>query len=113
MRQRGNVTLRNQTGEPAPGCDRPLLSPQTLGSAVGHFTQSAFHFNATQVLTGTSAGKVVVWDVERKPGLAEEPQDRLHGMQATKLVPLQEESLTVLVVLERCGDAAVCTVQSL
>uniref|UniRef100_A0A8C2UFW3 Cilia- and flagella-associated protein 251 n=1 Tax=Coturnix japonica TaxID=93934 RepID=A0A8C2UFW3_COTJA len=88
--------------KPAPGCDRPLLSPQTLGSAVGHFTQSAFHFNATQVLTGTSAGKVVVWDVERKPGLPEEPQDRLHGMKAIKLVPLQEESLTVLVVLESC-----------
>uniref|UniRef100_A0A803YMV6 Cilia- and flagella-associated protein 251 n=1 Tax=Meleagris gallopavo TaxID=9103 RepID=A0A803YMV6_MELGA len=79
----------------------PPLTKQTFGSTVGHFTQSAFHFNATQVLTGTSAGKVVVWDVERKRGLAKEPQGRLRGMKATKLVPMQEESLTVLLVLER------------
>uniref|UniRef100_A0A8C9L5U7 Cilia- and flagella-associated protein 251 n=1 Tax=Pavo cristatus TaxID=9049 RepID=A0A8C9L5U7_PAVCR len=90
------------TGEPAPSTDPPLLSRQTFGSAVGHFTQSAFHFNATQALTGTSAGKVVVWDVERKRGLAKEPQGRLHGMKATKLVPMQEESLTVLMALESC-----------
>lgn len=81
--------------------DPPLLSPQTFGSAVGHFTQSAFHLDATRALTGTSAGKVVVWDVERKRGLAKEPQGGLHGMKATKLVPLQEESVTVLMVLER------------
>ncbi|XP_072207169.1 cilia- and flagella-associated protein 251 isoform X3 [Excalfactoria chinensis] len=77
----------------------PPLTKQTFGSAVGHLTQSAFHFNATQALTGTSAGKVVVWDVERKWGPAE---GRLRGVKATKLVPLQEESLTVLVVLESC-----------
>lgn len=80
----------------------PTLTRQTFGSAVGHFTQSAFHFDATRALTGTSAGKVVVWDVERKRGLAKEPQGRLHGMKATKLVPLQEESVTVLMVLESC-----------
>ncbi|XP_042721751.1 cilia- and flagella-associated protein 251 [Lagopus leucura] len=80
----------------------PSLTKQTFGSAAGHFTQSAFHFNATQVLTGTSAGKVVVWDVERKRELDKEPQGRVHGMKATKLVPMQEESLTALMVLESC-----------
>lgn len=53
------------------------------------------------MLTGTSAGKVVVWDVERKRELDKEPQGRVHGMKATKLVPMQEESLTALMVLER------------
>ncbi|XP_021268976.1 cilia- and flagella-associated protein 251 isoform X2 [Numida meleagris] len=80
----------------------PPLTKQTFGSAVGHFTQSAFHFNATQALTGTSAGKVAVWGVERERGPAKEPRGRLHGMKATKLVPMQEESLTVLMVLESC-----------
>ncbi|XP_048820406.1 cilia- and flagella-associated protein 251 [Lagopus muta] len=80
----------------------PSLTKQTFGSAAGHFTQSAFHFNATQVLTGTSAGKVVVWDVERKRELDKEPEGRVHGMKATKLVPMQEESLTALMVLESC-----------
>ncbi|KFV17289.1 WD repeat-containing protein 66, partial [Tauraco erythrolophus] len=40
----------------------PLLSTQTFNSVVGRFSQSVFHFNNSQALTGTSAGKLVVWD---------------------------------------------------
>ncbi|XP_065594798.1 cilia- and flagella-associated protein 251 [Cyrtonyx montezumae] len=80
----------------------PPLTKQTFGSTVGRFTQSAFHANTTQALTGTSAGKVVVWDVERKRGPTKGQQGRLRGMTATKLVPMQEESLTVLMVMESC-----------
>ncbi|NXL92783.1 CF251 protein, partial [Alectura lathami] len=80
----------------------PLLSPQTFGSAVGRFTQSAFHFNATQALTATSAGKLMVWDTACPRSLAKEARGRMHGVRATKVVPMQEESLTVLVVLESC-----------
>ncbi|OXB64130.1 hypothetical protein ASZ78_002060 [Callipepla squamata] len=80
----------------------PPLTKETFGSTVGHFTQSAFHPNTAQALTGTSAGKVVVWDVERKWGPTEGQQGRLRGMTATKLVPVQEESLTVLMVMESC-----------
>ncbi|OXB84930.1 UNVERIFIED_CONTAM: hypothetical protein H355_016052 [Colinus virginianus] len=80
----------------------PPLTKETFGSTVGHFTQSAFHPNTARALTGTSAGKVVVWDVERKWGPTEGQQGRLRGMTATKLVPVQEESLTVLMVMESC-----------
>ncbi|NXC42401.1 CF251 protein, partial [Penelope pileata] len=80
----------------------PLFSLQTFDSLVGHFAQSAFHFNATQALTGTSAGKLVLWDTACPHSLTKETQGRPHGMRATKLVPMQEESLTVLMVLESC-----------
>lgn len=77
------------------------LSLQTFNSVVGHFSQSAFHFNNMQALTGTSAGKLVLWDMARAPSLSEEAQVQPHSTKATKLVPMQRSSITVLMVLER------------
>ncbi|NXS53171.1 CF251 protein, partial [Brachypteracias leptosomus] len=75
------------------------LSLQTFSSLVGHFSQSVFHFNNSQALTGTSAGKLVVWD---RVDTSKEPRTKPHSMRATNLVPVQKEGLTVLKVLESC-----------
>ncbi|NWZ43661.1 CF251 protein, partial [Brachypodius atriceps] len=79
-----------------------LLSPQTFKCLVGQFSQSVFHFNNTQVLTGTSAGKLVVWDMDNPRTLPEELPPKPHGVTATKVVSMQKEGLTVLKVLESC-----------
>lgn len=68
---------------------------------MGQFSQSVFHVNNTQALTGTSAGKLVVWDMDNPRTLPEELPAKPHGVTATKVVSLQKESLTVLTVLER------------
>ncbi|KAI6076169.1 Cilia- and flagella-associated protein 251 isoform X1 [Aix galericulata] len=80
----------------------PPLTKQTFNNVVGHFSQSTFHFNNTQALTGTSAGKLVVWDTARALSLSEEAQVQPHSTKATKLVPMQRSSITVLMVLESC-----------
>ncbi|NXU55191.1 CF251 protein, partial [Turnix velox] len=74
----------------------------SLRGAVGHFSQSVFHFNNSQALTCTSAGKLVVWDRVSPCSSSEEPQVNLHSMKAAKLVPLQKDSLTVLLLFESC-----------
>ncbi|OPJ75031.1 WD repeat-containing protein 66 isoform A [Patagioenas fasciata monilis] len=79
----------------------PLLNSETFGTVVGHFSQSAFHFNNSQALTGTSAGKLAVWDAADPYSPSREPQAKPHSRKATKLVPLQKDSLTVLTVFER------------
>uniref|UniRef100_A0A8C3MTM4 Cilia- and flagella-associated protein 251 n=1 Tax=Geospiza parvula TaxID=87175 RepID=A0A8C3MTM4_GEOPR len=79
-----------------------LLSPQTFKCLVGQFSQSVFHFNNTQALTGTSAGKLVVWDMHDPRTLPEELLPKPHGVTATKVVAMQEESLTLLQVLDSC-----------
>ncbi|NWS51283.1 CF251 protein, partial [Chunga burmeisteri] len=80
---------------------RPL-SLQTFNSVVGRFSQSVFHFNNLQALTGTSAGKLVVWDAVDPRTCPKEPRSKPHGMKATKVVPMQKDSLTVLKVFESC-----------
>ncbi|NWX33544.1 CF251 protein, partial [Notiomystis cincta] len=79
-----------------------LLSPQTFKCLVGQFSQSVFHFNNTRALTGTSAGNLVVWDMDDPRTLPEELPANPHGITATKVVSMQKESLTVLKVLESC-----------
>uniref|UniRef100_A0A8C6K0V0 Cilia- and flagella-associated protein 251 n=1 Tax=Melopsittacus undulatus TaxID=13146 RepID=A0A8C6K0V0_MELUD len=81
---------------------RTLLcgSAPSLSLPVGRFSQSVFHFNTTQALTGTSAGKLVVWDHTDPYACPQEQRDKPHSMRATKVVSLQEESITVLTVLE-------------
>ncbi|CAN8192690.1 unnamed protein product [Coccothraustes coccothraustes] len=80
----------------------PFLSNQTFKCLVGQFSQSVFHFNNTQALTGTSAGKLVVWDMHDPRTLPEQLPAKPHGVTATKVVAMQEESLTVLQVLDSC-----------
>ncbi|NXO76942.1 CF251 protein, partial [Sitta europaea] len=79
-----------------------LLSPQTFKCLVGQFSQSVFHFNNTQALTGTSAGKLMVWDMDNPRTLPEELLAKPHGITATKVVSVQQEGLTVLQVVESC-----------
>ncbi|NWT96410.1 CF251 protein, partial [Urocynchramus pylzowi] len=79
-----------------------LLSPQTFKCLVGQFSQSVFHFNNTQALTGTSAGKLVVWDMDNPRTLPEELPAKPQGVTAAKVVSVQKESLTVLQVLDSC-----------
>ncbi|NWH73656.1 CF251 protein, partial [Piaya cayana] len=83
-------------------CPASLLSLQTFKSVVGCFSQSVFHFNNSQALTGTSAGKLVVWDAVGPHSPSKKPWARLHSMKAVKVVPVQEESITVLVAFESC-----------
>ncbi|XP_009878650.1 PREDICTED: WD repeat-containing protein 66 [Charadrius vociferus] len=81
--------------------DAPLLSNQTFNSVVGCFSQSVFHFNNSQALTGTSAGKLVVWDTVSPHSSSKELQVKPHSRKATKLVPMRD-SLTVVMVFESC-----------
>uniref|UniRef100_A0A8C3J8A6 Cilia- and flagella-associated protein 251 n=1 Tax=Calidris pygmaea TaxID=425635 RepID=A0A8C3J8A6_9CHAR len=74
----------------------------TFNTVVGQFSQSIFHFNNSQALTGTSAGKLVVWDTVSPSTPSKELRVKPHGMKATKLVPVQKDSLTVLMVFESC-----------
>ncbi|NXA37322.1 CF251 protein, partial [Eudromia elegans] len=76
----------------------PPLAPQTFGKAVGLLSQSVFHFDASQALTGTSAGKLVLWDAVRPRPLPREPPPKPHTMKAIKLVPMQKDGITVLTV---------------
>lgn len=110
MGQGGNVTWRDQAGTSlleegrASTQDKHVASPlslQTFNSVVGRFSQSVFHFNNSQALTGTSAGKLVVWDAVSPHTPSKELQVKPHSMKATKLVPMQKDSLTVLMVFER------------
>ncbi|NXL28126.1 CF251 protein, partial [Glaucidium brasilianum] len=78
------------------------LSLQTFNSMVGHFSQSVFHFNNSQALTGTSAGKLVVWDVVGPHTPSKELRAKPHSMKAIKLVQMQKDSLTVLKVFDSC-----------
>lgn len=68
---------------------------------MGQFSHSVFHFNNTQALTGTSAGKLVVWDMDNPRTVPEELPAKPHGVTAAKVVSMQKEALTVLKVLER------------
>ncbi|XP_064248583.1 cilia- and flagella-associated protein 251 isoform X2 [Passer domesticus] len=80
----------------------PFLSNQTFKCLVGQFSQSVFHFNNTQALTGTSAGKLVLWDMDDPRTVPEELPAKPHGVTPAKVVAMQKESLTVLQVLESC-----------
>uniref|UniRef100_A0A663MK29 Cilia- and flagella-associated protein 251 n=1 Tax=Athene cunicularia TaxID=194338 RepID=A0A663MK29_ATHCN len=84
------------------GISASPLSLQTFNSMVGRFSQSVFHFNNSQALTGTSAGKLVVWDVVGPHTPSKELWAKPHSMKAIKLVQMQKDSLTVLKVFESC-----------
>uniref|UniRef100_A0A8C5RWL0 Cilia- and flagella-associated protein 251 n=1 Tax=Laticauda laticaudata TaxID=8630 RepID=A0A8C5RWL0_LATLA len=76
----------------------PLLTDKTFNKAVGFFSQSRFHFRTSQALSGTSEGKLVVWDTVCTPLQA--TCDRLYNIKAIKLVHLQKDAITVLVIMD-------------
>ncbi|NXG33204.1 CF251 protein, partial [Dromaius novaehollandiae] len=85
---------------PGPTRAAAPLSSQTFSKAVGRFSQSVFHFDTSQALTGTSAGKLVLWDEVRPWPQPREPLAKPHAMKAIKLVPVQKDGLTVLTAVD-------------
>ncbi|XP_019394275.1 PREDICTED: WD repeat-containing protein 66 isoform X2 [Crocodylus porosus] len=76
----------------------PLLTDRTFNKVVGLFSQSIFHFKNLQALTGTSGGKLVVWDAVCPPSGPANLSVKPYNMKAIKLMHLQKDALTVLTV---------------
>ncbi|XP_059569326.1 cilia- and flagella-associated protein 251 isoform X2 [Alligator mississippiensis] len=76
----------------------PLLTDRTFNKVVGLFSQSIFHFKNLQALTGTSGGKLVVWDAVCPPSGPADLSVKPYNMKAIKLMHLQKDALTVLTV---------------
>ncbi|XP_078523672.1 cilia- and flagella-associated protein 251 [Lissotriton helveticus] len=79
----------------------PSLTNTTFNKAVGAFSQSVFYLETLKALTATSAGKFVVWDTIGPKSFAPDPSLRPHQKRALKLMPVQEEAITVLTVFDR------------
>ncbi|XP_041079332.1 cilia- and flagella-associated protein 251 isoform X2 [Polyodon spathula] len=73
----------------------PQVTVESFNKAVGSFSQTVFHFRASQALTGTSLGNLVVWDRIRIPSLL-----KPHNKQAKKMIHLQKDGITVLTVTD-------------
>ena len=67
---------------------------QDFNKVVGLFSQSVFQPKSSKVLTGTSVGNIVVWDMVAGNDL---PCDR----KAFKIVRLQERSINVVTLIDR------------
>ncbi|XP_016074503.1 PREDICTED: WD repeat-containing protein 66 [Miniopterus natalensis] len=77
----------------------PFLTEKTFNKLVGKFSQSVFHLNLTQMLSATTEGKLVVWDVCRPPAAAS-ASPALPFIRPCKLVHLQKEGITVLTTVD-------------
>ncbi|XP_010602682.1 cilia- and flagella-associated protein 251 isoform X2 [Fukomys damarensis] len=73
----------------------PLLTENTFNKLVGKFSQSVFHPNSTEILSATSEGKLVVWDILRRAARPSSPADGPF-IRPCKLVHLQREAISVL-----------------
>ena len=71
----------------------PPLTDEDFNKVVGQFSQSVFQPKSSKVLTGTSVGNIVVWDVV--PG-TDLPCDR----KAFKIVRLQEKGINVVTLVD-------------
>ncbi|XP_072520842.1 cilia- and flagella-associated protein 251 [Salminus brasiliensis] len=69
----------------------PEISDKTFSKVVGAFSQSVFHCSGVQAFSVTLAGNLVLWDV-----LKGSASDHNKAMKATKLIPLQNNGITVL-----------------
>lgn len=67
---------------------------------MGIYCQSVFHLIPSQVLTGTSAGNLVIWDTV---GTTHSQFDamKLYKKKPLKLVNLQNDGITVVEVMDR------------
>ncbi|XP_042636531.1 cilia- and flagella-associated protein 251 [Orycteropus afer afer] len=77
----------------------PLLTEKTFNKLVGKFSQSVFHPKHTQLLSATTEGKLVVWDIHRPPLAATSSLDFPY-IKPCKLVHLQKEAITVLTTVD-------------
>ncbi|CAL8344525.1 unnamed protein product [Lota lota] len=71
----------------------PDLNDKSFNKSVGSLHQSLFHWRGQQALTATSAGNLVLWDVDEG--------DDATGRGALKLLPLQRDAITVLTSTDR------------
>lgn len=74
---------------------------QTFDKVVGIFSQSLFHFNCAQAVTGTMEGKLVVWEAVAPPSRPPAVSEKPYSMKAIKLVHLQKDGITALAVVEK------------
>uniref|UniRef100_UPI00398E5429 cilia- and flagella-associated protein 251 isoform X2 n=1 Tax=Pristiophorus japonicus TaxID=55135 RepID=UPI00398E5429 len=79
----------------------PILTDQTFNKIVGLYSQSVFHLIPSQVLTATSAGNLVIWDTAQTPQIQSDAV-KSYKKKALKLVNLQNDSITVVTVSDRC-----------
>ncbi|XP_072456650.1 cilia- and flagella-associated protein 251 [Notamacropus eugenii] len=77
----------------------PVLTEKTFNKIVGKFSQSVFHFAARQILTATTEGKLVVWDLHPPPRSYTSLE--VLRIKACKLVHLQKDAFTVLTSVDR------------
>ncbi|XP_006865552.1 PREDICTED: WD repeat-containing protein 66 [Chrysochloris asiatica] len=77
----------------------PLLTEKTFNKHVGKFSQSVFHLNATQILSATMEGKLVVWEIRHPPPSATTFLGFPY-IKPCKLVHLQKEGITVLTTVD-------------
>ncbi|KAE8635160.1 hypothetical protein XENTR_v10002531 [Xenopus tropicalis] len=81
--------------------EAPPLNDNTFNKVVGEFSQSVFDFSATRALTGTSAGKLVVWETIHSPSIKATSSIQPHKKKALKLMHLQKDAITVLSTHDR------------
>ncbi|XP_028434267.1 cilia- and flagella-associated protein 251 [Perca flavescens] len=75
----------------------PPDSFQTVNIADGSLSKSVFHWRKPEILTATSAGSLVVWDVMEDLAANQSlPRDRI------KLINLQNDPITTLTVTDSC-----------
>uniref|UniRef100_A0A8C1XL89 Cilia- and flagella-associated protein 251 n=1 Tax=Cyprinus carpio TaxID=7962 RepID=A0A8C1XL89_CYPCA len=74
---------------------RGLKSNNTFNMVLGSLSQSIFYYDGVLAFTATSAGNIVLWDKQTQ-SVSRQPVVR----KAVKLVPLQEEAITVLTLID-------------
>ena len=77
----------------------PRPSPghsHTANIAGGSFSQSVFHWKEPEILTATSAGGIVVWQL-----MKDLPANESLTKDKVQVISLQEEPITVLTVTDR------------
>ncbi|KAM4707122.1 cilia- and flagella-associated protein 251 [Discoglossus pictus] len=79
----------------------PPMDDTTFNKTVGVFSQSVFDFSAKRALTGTSAGKVVVWETVCPPTMKAKSSIKPYNKKALKLMHLQKDGITVLTTHDR------------
>ncbi|KTG37380.1 hypothetical protein cypCar_00010252 [Cyprinus carpio] len=67
----------------------------TFNMVLGSLSQSIFYYDGVLAFTATSAGNIVLWDKQTQ-SVSRQPVVR----KAVKLVPLQEEAITVLTLID-------------
>nr|XP_033813292.1 cilia- and flagella-associated protein 251 isoform X2 [Geotrypetes seraphini] len=79
----------------------PPLTYQTFNKTLGFFSQSIFAVSPSKALTGTSVGKLVVWETICPSAVPTGCFRKPHNKKALKLMHLQKDDITVLTMTDR------------